>query len=244
MSRFTSFWATQACTIPGEMCKSHAQRFDGMQCSMCCTQAQGSMQKWGGNVVCLKCPCVSHNQKGLTCTAKGCNAFIFKWKDWKEQGNVIHEWFCGRHWNLAYDGCMNCQKSGSTCIKGVPMMSYRGGCAYPIMQAQTNAIILVDAPTRPMTMLEFVQSMTEGGGQWENLVVMRDAKIKVEMLQPWEAHQYSLSDNFLQAKHKDTNIPTMMEPFSSPVAWFWWTSVPHPLEPTQKGFGRGRRRWV
>jgi hypothetical protein len=44
----------------------------------------------------------------------------------------------------------------------------------------------------------------------------------------------SLSEDFLLAKHKDTNIPTMMEPFSSPVAWFWWTSVPHPREPTRK----------
>jgi hypothetical protein len=30
----------------------------------------------------------------------------------------------------------------------------------------------------------------------------------------------SLSEDFLLAKHKDTNIPTMMEPFSSPSAWF------------------------
>jgi len=30
----------------------------------------------------------------------------------------------------------------------------------------------------------------------------------------------SLSEDFLLAKHKDTNIPTMMEPFSSPAAWF------------------------
>jgi hypothetical protein len=30
----------------------------------------------------------------------------------------------------------------------------------------------------------------------------------------------SLSEDFLLAKHKDTNIPTMMELFSSPVAWF------------------------
>ena len=31
----------------------------------------------------------------------------------------------------------------------------------------------------------------------------------------------SLSEDFLLAKHKkDTNIPTMIEPFSSPVAWF------------------------
>ena len=30
----------------------------------------------------------------------------------------------------------------------------------------------------------------------------------------------SLSEDFLLAKHKSTNIPTMMEPFSSPAAWF------------------------
>jgi hypothetical protein len=30
----------------------------------------------------------------------------------------------------------------------------------------------------------------------------------------------SLSEDFLLAKHMSTNIPTMMEPFSSPVAWF------------------------
>jgi hypothetical protein len=30
----------------------------------------------------------------------------------------------------------------------------------------------------------------------------------------------SLSEDFLLAKHMSTNIPTMMEPFSSPAAWF------------------------
>jgi hypothetical protein len=30
----------------------------------------------------------------------------------------------------------------------------------------------------------------------------------------------SRSEGFLLAKHKHTNIPTMMEPFSSPAAWF------------------------
>jgi hypothetical protein len=45
----------------------------------------------------------------------------------------------------------------------------------------------------------------------------------------------SRSEGFLLAKHKHTNIPTMMEPFSSPAAWFWWMSIPHPREPTQKG---------
>jgi len=48
----------------------------------------------------------------------------------------------------------------------------------------------------------------------------------------------SLSEDFLLAKHKDTNIPTMMEPFSSPGAWFRWTSVPHPREPMLKGLDK------
>jgi hypothetical protein len=30
----------------------------------------------------------------------------------------------------------------------------------------------------------------------------------------------SLSEDFLLVKHKSTNIPTMMVPFSSPAAWF------------------------
>jgi len=30
----------------------------------------------------------------------------------------------------------------------------------------------------------------------------------------------SRSEDFWLAKHKDTNIPTMMEPFSPPAAWF------------------------
>ena len=31
-----------------------------------------------------------------------------------------------------------------------------------------------------------------------------------------------------QAKHKHTNIPTMMEPISPPGAWFWWMKILHP----------------
>jgi hypothetical protein len=32
----------------------------------------------------------------------------------------------------------------------------------------------------------------------------------------------SRSEGFLLAKHKHTNIPTMMEPFSPPGAWYLW----------------------
>ena len=48
----------------------------------------------------------------------------------------------------------------------------------------------------------------------------------------------SRSEDFWQAKHKGTNIPTMMEPFPPPAAWFLWTSVHHPREPTQKGLDK------
>jgi hypothetical protein len=37
------------------------------------------------------------------------------------------------------------------------------------------------------------------------------------------------------AKHKHTNIPTMMEPFPPPAPSFWWRNIPHPQEPLCKG---------
>ena len=46
----------------------------------------------------------------------------------------------------------------------------------------------------------------------------------------------SHSEGFWLAKHMDTNIPTMMEPFSPPAAWSLWTSAHHPQEPLRKGF--------
>jgi len=47
----------------------------------------------------------------------------------------------------------------------------------------------------------------------------------------------SLSEGFWLAKHKNTTILTMMEPFSPPAAWFLWTNIPHPQEPLHKGLG-------
>jgi hypothetical protein len=38
-------------------------------------------------------------------------------------------------------------------------------------------------------------------------------------------------EGFLLAKHKHTNIPTMMEQFAPSAAWFCWLSTPHPQEP-------------
>ncbi len=67
------------------------------------------------------------NGKGVIKTVKECNAFI------NEFGKEMRKWFCGRHWNLAYDGCVHRKKEGSACIS-VPMMSCRGGCAYPMVQ--------------------------------------------------------------------------------------------------------------
>jgi hypothetical protein len=54
-------------------------------------------------------------------------------------------------------------------------------------------------------------------------------------MSPFQREQKNRSEVFWLAKHKETNIPTMMEPFFSPAAWFWWMSIPHPREPTQKG---------
>jgi hypothetical protein len=44
----------------------------------------------------------------------------------------------------------------------------------------------------------------------------------------------SHSEGFLLATHKHTNIPTMMEPFTPPAAWFCQSSIPHPWEPLLK----------
>jgi hypothetical protein len=45
----------------------------------------------------------------------------------------------------------------------------------------------------------------------------------------------SRTEGFLLVKHKHTNIPTMMEPFAPPAAWFCRSSIPHPREPLRKG---------
>jgi hypothetical protein len=45
----------------------------------------------------------------------------------------------------------------------------------------------------------------------------------------------TLAEGFLLAKYKHTNIPTMMEPFAPPAAWFCRSSIPHPREPLRKG---------
>ena len=42
-------------------------------------------------------------------------------------------------------------------------------------------------------------------------------------------------EGFLLAKHKNTNIPTMMELSYPPAAWFLWMNIPHLWEPLCKG---------
>ena len=48
-------------------------------------------------------------------------------------------------------------------------------------------------------------------------------------------------ERFWLAKHKHTNIPTMMELFSPPAAWFLWTYIPHYRTPGSL-FARGWTR--
>jgi hypothetical protein len=43
------------------------------------------------------------------------------------------------------------------------------------------------------------------------------------------------SEGFLLAKHKHTNIPTMMEPFPLQRHGFDGGTYPHPCEPLRKG---------
>ena len=44
-------------------------------------------------------------------------------------------------------------------------------------------------------------------------------------------------EGFWLAKHKNTNIPTMMGSFPPPAAWFLWKNIPHPREPLCKRLG-------
>ena len=48
----------------------------------------------------------------------------------------------------------------------------------------------------------------------------------------------SLSEDLLLAKHKDTNIPTMMGPFFSPAAWFDGQAYPTPGSLRKRGWTR------
>ena len=49
----------------------------------------------------------------------------------------------------------------------------------------------------------------------------------------------SRSEDFLLAKHKHTNIPTMMEPFAPPAAWDLWILPIVRANPLPKGSGGG-----
>jgi hypothetical protein len=53
----------------------------------------------------------------------------------------------------------------------------------------------------------------------------------------------SRSEGCLLGKHNHTNIPTMMEPFAPPAAWFCWSSIPHPWEPLWKGLAKAAVEW-
>ena len=54
----------------------------------------------------------------------------------------------------------------------------------------------------------------------------------------------SRSKGFWLAEHKNTTIPTMMEPFPPPAAWFLWTNIPHPREPAKgKNQGKSSTLW-
>ena len=45
----------------------------------------------------------------------------------------------------------------------------------------------------------------------------------------------SCLEGFWLAKHKHRNIPTTMEWFPPPAAWFCWLNMPLPRAPLQKG---------
>ena len=68
-------------------------------------------------------------------------------------------------------------------------------------------------------------------------------KFKTAQLLKSVRKKNSRSEDFLLAKHKHTNIPTMTEPFSPPVPWFWWRNIPHPREPLCMGLDKAAVEW-
>jgi hypothetical protein len=67
--------------------------------------------------------------------------------------------------NLAYDGCMNRQKIRQCMHQGCTNDELQGWLCLSRGANKKRAIILVDVPAGPLTMLGFVQIMVEGGRQ-------------------------------------------------------------------------------
>jgi hypothetical protein len=124
------------------------------------------------------------------------------------------------------------KKSGSACIKGVPMVSCRGSLSLPWGASKQIAIFLVDATARPLTMMEFVQSIVEGGGQWENLAVVRDApnmpNIKVcvlSIVQIWNVAAVRVVSTRLWREEYSEIIGHLMRLVGSSDLLFFWHEV-------------------
>ncbi len=65
--------------VRGGKCNSHGQSERPQmlwgQCSKCPTFSK-TMQKVGGDLVCVHYPCMSHSGKGVQCSARGCNKYV------------------------------------------------------------------------------------------------------------------------------------------------------------------------
>ncbi len=68
-----------------------------------------------------------------------------------------------------------------------------------------------------------IETIMDGDGSCNRIKVLGDPLRNLNSLTPKSVPAGTKKprlEGFWLAKHKDTNIPTMMEPFSSPAAWF------------------------
>jgi hypothetical protein len=103
--------------VRGGKCNSHGQserpQMVWGQCSKCPTFSN-TMQKVGGDLVCVCYPCMSHSGKGVQCSARGCIKYVHHTKGEKRELHcVFHRFMAFKR--CIYPGCFNDALQGGVC---------------------------------------------------------------------------------------------------------------------------------
>ena len=151
--------------------------------------------------------CVTHGAKTKHCSHEGCEPCLW-WMYEPPKNQAVHASRVYQWW--------------------------AAGVVVPIPWCkQKRAIILVDVPAGPLTMLGFVQIMVEWGRQWENLAVVRGAKnkLKIRVLVSSMLQKWNLAAMGLWREEYAEDIVHIMRlvgtSSSSEVTFFWHRDVYH-----------------
>ena len=103
--------------VRGGKCNSHGQserpQMVWGQCSKCPTFSN-TMQKVGGDLVCVCYPCMSHSGKGVQCSARGCIKYVHHTKGEKRELHcVFHRFMAFKR--CIHPGCFNDALQGGVC---------------------------------------------------------------------------------------------------------------------------------